>query len=110
MIARRTPTEPTPPPAVSEHRPGYCAEHPNQVLVKHAQAGNGRGRYWYGLEDPATVCVLCPTDDDERCRWCGGPLYPPPAPPVWQRSTRRSFCSSADRLRAHRAEKAAGRG
>lgn len=107
MRTTTDPTDPTdeleaPPPA---HRPGYCSIHRTQRLVTHRQAGNKR---WWGDEDPAVVCVMPhDPDDEERCRWCGGPLYPPPAPPYWKRSFRRAFCTNNHRLRAHRAGKAA---
>jgi len=83
-----------------EHVPGYCADHPTQRLITHRAAG----LRWYG-EDPATVCQGDhPADEADRCLWCGGPLYTDPTP-YWRRRTRRAFCSSADRLRAHRAAK-----
>lgn len=77
--------------------PGYCSDHPNQVLVTHRRA---RVRWPY-LEDPA---VVCPADghsivDCERCRWCGGRLADElgrmPSP-------RTAYCGSLHRLHAFR--------
>ena len=82
------------------HRPGHCAAHPSQVLVTHRAAGLS----WWPTGDPRTVCVLCPAGADERCTWCGGPLFPPETRP-WQVSERRAFCGPACRLHHHRATK-----
>jgi hypothetical protein len=84
-----------------ERVPGYCADHPNQRLVTHRAAGI---QWWH-----APVETICPSpdhslDERERCRYCGGRLYPA-GTPLWSMSVRRTFCSDADRLRAFRAKR-----
>lgn len=90
-------------------RPGHCSDHPNQPLVTHRQAGQ---RYW-GVHDPAVVCVMCIADGNLdgrlRCVWCGGRLVPP-GTPSWSLSERRAYCSPLHRLQAFRARQRASGG
>jgi len=79
--------------------PGRCSVHGEELLT-HKRAGYR----FYGTP----IATVCPnpehTDADrERCRFCGGPLIEP-GTPRWSTSDRRQFCSSADRLRHHRAK------
>jgi len=92
--------------------PGWCSEHPGHELMTHRAADGNRGRYYYGLEDKATVCQHPDhrvngrdQHDRERCRWCGGPLIPPGTQP-WHVSPRRAYCKPNHRLLAYRAGQA----
>lgn len=102
MVAEPVPeTVAADPPA-----PGYCSIHPNEQLVTAKVAG--LRTYWYGYGPaPAVVCPAASHNDAdrERCRWCGGPLFPELVAGTrahWQLSSRRLFCSPNHRLKAFR--------
>ena len=87
------------PAALNPYGPGACAVH-GYELVDHRHA-----RIRWPYLDVRTVCPATSghtLDDRDRCRWCGGPLYPIGSD--WRASSpRRAFCSSRCRVRAHRA-------
>lgn len=88
-------------------QPGHCSAHPNMELVTHRRAGIRWHGYW---EDPATACTSPDHDqtDQDRCRWCGGPVADP-SKPLWSRSSRRTYCTPHHRLLAFRAARRAER-